>query len=91
MGILVEYQDAKRGLITQKMPDDLEDAVEQFAFNQLSFVDRIALVLAGVFGGEAEQYSEQAAELSFYAKSGFVIPYKVPQKSLDVTMKDILS
>ena len=70
---------------------ELIDAVETFAFSQLPKRNRIALVLAGIFGGEAETYLDKADEIEFYASANFAIPYRAPKNTLDTTMGDVLS
>lgn len=54
----------------------LNEAVETFAFSQLQKRNRIALILANVFGGDAESYLAQAEEIEFYADKNFAVPYK---------------
>ena len=58
---------------------ELTNAVENFTFAQLPARNRIALILAGVYGGEAEAYLEKIDEFAFYAQSDFKIPYRAKQ------------
>jgi len=94
MGILHEYQAAKEELTTQNMIHsyEIQQALEEFAFSRLSKRDRIALVLYGIIGqGTVEQYFGIADELQFYVSTDFAVPYKKPQKALDITIQDIIS
>jgi len=61
-----------------------------FALSQMPKRNRVAMVLAGIFGGEVEQYLEQADEILFYASTDFTAPYKAPVKFSDVVMGDIV-
>lgn len=82
MGILVEFQDAKQKLLGETNSADtteLTNAVENFTFAQLPSRNRIALILAGVYGGEAEAYLEKIDEFAEYAQSDFKIPYRAKQ------------
>ena len=97
MGILIDFEEAKARLIapTARSADagtttSLTDAVASFALSQMPKRNRVALVLAGIFGGEAEQHLEQADEVLFYAATDFTVPYKAPAKFSDVVMGDIL-
>jgi hypothetical protein len=80
-GILIDFEAAKNKLMNpvSSVPKEsavqLSDAVATFAFSRLSEPERIMLILAGIFGGDAEQYASQAGELSYYASKGFKVPY----------------
>jgi len=74
----VDFKDARDRLLTQELNSAnsaLSDAIATFAFSHLPKQNRIALILAGIFGGEAEQYLAQAAEIEFYASKNFAVPY----------------
>jgi hypothetical protein len=91
MDNLIEYPGVKRGPGGRsEKTKELNDAVEDFAFNRLPRYKKIALVLAGIFGGPVEQYYKAAKELGFYVDLDFAIPYKPPVTAIDVTMEDIL-
>lgn len=97
-GILLDFQEAKESLLTKRTagPDpaaneSLNDAIEAFAFSKLSKRNRIALVLAGIFGGEAENQLDNADQISYYMQADFTIPYKVPKIGADLTLQEVLS
>lgn len=76
MGILVDFQEAKNRLTAPVQSNAaLEDALEAFTFSQVPRQQRIALVLAGIFGGEAEDHLAHAVELDVYASGNFMKPY----------------
>jgi hypothetical protein len=83
MGILVEFQEEKAKLLDSSAATtnttELTNAVENFTFAQLPPRNRIALILAGVYGGEAEAYLEKIDEFAEYAQSDFKIPYRAKQ------------
>ena len=94
MGILVDFQEAKAKLTepaTIPPSDDLSAAVEQFAFAQLPKRNRIALVLAGIYGGDAESQLENADQISYYMDGDFTIPYKAPKPLTEATIEEVLS
>jgi len=96
MGILIDFKEAKAKLTDSQTPisisDELDDAVEAFAFAQLPKRHRIALVLAGIYGGDAESQLENADQIGHYMEGDFTVPYKVPTpRSEEPTMADILS
>ena len=77
MNPAIDFQEAKERLNSPKSAtEDLTAAVETFAFSRLPDQHRVALILAGMFGGDAETYLERAGELMIYAASNFSIPYK---------------
>jgi len=91
-GILIDFQEAKARLTASPIQtNDLEDAVEQFAFAQLAKRDRIALVLAGIYGGDAESQLENADQIEYYMQGDFTVPYKAPVPVAEATMSEILS
>jgi hypothetical protein len=60
-----------------KVPsDDLVDAIGTFAFSRMPKAQRIAMILAGIFGGEAEQYAAQVPLIDYYASKDFAVPYR---------------
>jgi hypothetical protein len=98
MGILVDYQEAKAALIASKsviVSSDtdsiLSAALENFAFSRLEKRNRVALILAGMFGGEAEIYLSKADELIPYADKNFENPYMAPTTAINFTAEDIQS
>lgn len=62
--------------VSETPSEDLQDAVATFAFSRLEKRNRIALILAGIFGGEAEQYLDKADEIAYYGDHDFAVPYK---------------
>jgi hypothetical protein len=94
MGILIDYQEAKAKLGTRTVDGSVDtqlgDALEQFAFSRLPKRNRIALVLVGIYGGEAEQHLQAADEIAFYATVDFAVPYAPPKKALDISLDDVL-
>jgi hypothetical protein len=93
VGILIDFKEARAALSVgpQTVTEDLNDAVEAFAFAQLPKRNRIALVLAGVYGGEAEAQLAQADEISYYMQADFTIPYKAPKPMTEATIEEIIS
>jgi hypothetical protein len=98
MGILVDFEEAKAKLVnrqntTEPLSTDsqLTTAIETFAFSRLEKRNRVALVLAGIFGGEAEQYLLRADEIIWYANVDFAIPYTPRKLAIDLTAEDIKS
>jgi hypothetical protein len=94
-GILIDFQEAKDALFTAR-PNPVEessltDAVEAFAFAQLPKRNRIALVLAGIYGGDAESQLDSADQIGYYMQNDFTVPYKEPVAAVDATLADILS
>ena len=69
----------------------METALETFAFSRLEKRNRVALVLSGIFGGEAEQYLSRADEIIYYADADFAIPYLPRKLAVDLTAEDIKS
>ena len=92
MGILIDFKEAKAKLTDSQtstsINPDLDAALESFAFAQQSKRHRIALVLAGIYGGEAEDHLLNADQIDYYMQGDFSIPYKAPEEP---TMADILS
>jgi len=98
MGILVDFQEAKAALTASKnaIPSETTDsiltaALETFAFSRLEKRNRVALILAGMFGGEAEIYLSKADELIPYSDKNFEIPYVAPTTAINFTAEDIQS
>ena len=98
MGILVDFEEAKARLVNkQNIPalnstdSQLTTAIETFAFSRLEKRNRVALVLAGIFGGEAEQYLLRADEIIWYANVDFAVPYTPRKLAIDLTAEDIKS
>jgi hypothetical protein len=90
----VDFQEAKAKLTepaTIAPSDDLSDAVEAFAFAQLPKRNRIALVLAGIYGVDAESQLENADQISYYMDGDFTIPYKAPKPLTEATIEEVLS
>lgn len=83
MGVLIDFQEAKNKLtavdstkLGSSVNEDLNNAVAMFAFSRLEKRNRVSMILAGVFGGEPEQYLDKADEVAQYAASDFAVPYK---------------
>ena len=90
MGILIDFQEAKDRLLNPKSanttstPQELQEAVEKFAYSQIPKTTRIAMTLAGLFSAGAEpvfsnipeNYADMANELMLYIDSDFMLPYK---------------
>ena len=98
MGILVDFEEAKARLVNkQNIPalnstdSQLTTAIETFAFSRLEKRNRVALVLASIFGGEAEQYLLRADEIIWYANVDFAVPYTPRKLAIDLTAEDIKS
>ena len=97
MGILVDFQEAKAALTAKRnapleaTDSNLTTALETFAFSRLEKRNRVALVLAGIFGGDAEQYLLRADEIIWYANVDFAVPYTPRKLAIDLTAKDIKS
>ena len=98
MGILVDFEEAKARLVNkQNIPalnstdSQLTTAIETFAFSRLEKRNRVALVLAGIFGGDAEQYLLRADEIIWYANVDFAVPYTPRKLAIDLTAEDIKS
>ena len=107
MGILVDFQEAKAALVAGKQNANtssqlenstdsitntpLTKALETFAFSRLEKRNRVALILAGIFGGEAEQYLLRADEIIWYANVDFAVPYTPRKLAIDLTAEDIKS
>lgn len=92
MGILIDFQKAKEALnkTTLCPSNDLSDAVASFALSQMPKRNRVAIILAEIFGGNPESRLDAADEIIFYADTGFTAPYKVPIKAIDVTIGDVV-
>ena len=93
-GILIDFQEAKAKLTepaTIAPSEDLNDAVEAFACAQLAKRNRIALVLAGIYGGDAETQLDNADQVSYYMQNDFTIPYKAPKPLTEATIEEVLS
>ena len=98
MGILVDFEEAKAKLVNRQNTTELGStnsqlttAIETFAFSRLEKRNRVALVLAGIFGGEAEQYLLRADEIIRYANVDFAVPYMPRKLAIDLTAEDIKS
>lgn len=98
MGILIDFQKAKEALISSNNLSASEnsektaisDAVAAFALSQMPKRNRVAIILAEIFGGDPESRLDAADEIIFYADTGFTAPYKVPIKAIDVTIGDVV-
>lgn len=94
MGILVDFKEAKAKLMEPGptgFSEDLNDAVEAFAFAQLPKRNRIALVLAGIYGGDAETQLDNADHIAYYMEGDFTIPYKASKPLTEATIEEVLS
>ena len=99
MGILVDFEEAKAKLVNRQnttaelrsTDSQLTTAIETFAFSRIEKRNRVALVLAGIFGGEAEQYLLRADEIIWYANVDFAVPYTPRKLAIDLTAEDIKS
>jgi hypothetical protein len=95
MGILIDFQKAKEALvnpIVQVTPtsNDLIDAISAFTLSQMPKRNRVAIILAEIFGGDPESRLDAADEIIFYADTDFTTPYKIPIKAIDATIGDVV-